>query len=269
MTTKECVICNAEFEAKGRSLNCSGECRRLYANKKAKEYRLKNGAEINVKRLIQRGSKAKPMREYPPKTCLHCDKTFQPSKCNWRVAIYCSVECKTDMRVKEDKRLRASKRPIIKCPVCGITAKPKKSDGTTCGKRECVDEWWLKKRQRTDDPNTHNVFLNRFRSLLLNYLERKGIRRESRGEKSVFDLLDYTKEQLLKHFESLFTDDITWDNYGKYGWSIEHIRPHASFNYDSTDHPDFKKCWALNNLEPMKAIENKTKGDKWDGVVNA
>jgi len=32
---------------------------------------------------------------------------------------------------------------------------------------------------------------------------------------------------------------------------------------------DFKKCWALNNLQPLWAKDNLNKRDKWDGITNA
>lgn len=28
------------------------------------------------------------------------------------------------------------------------------------------------------------------------------------------------------------------------------------------DHPNFQKCWALENLRPLEALENIRKGDK-------
>lgn len=75
--------------------------------------------------------------------------------------------------------------------------------------------------------------------------------------------------ELVIHLESQFIDGMTWDNHGMNGWHIDHIRPISSFNFDSTDHPDFKKCWALDNLQPLWVEDNLSKGDKWDGVVNA
>jgi len=77
----------------------------------------------------------------------------------------------------------------------------------------------------------------------------------------------YTIYELKIHLESLFTDGMSWDNIGE--WHIDHIRPVSSFDFDSTDHPDFKKCWALDNLQPLWAKDNLSKGAKWDGVVNA
>jgi 5-methylcytosine-specific restriction endonuclease McrA len=61
---------------------------------------------------------------------------------------------------------------------------------------------------------------------------------------------------------------MSWDNQytpkkpGEYGWHMDHIIPHSSFNYDSFDHPDFVKCWALENLRPLCAIMNMQKGNK-------
>jgi len=81
---------------------------------------------------------------------------------------------------------------------------------------------------------------------------------------STFDYLPYTPEELAEHLEKQFDEHMTWDNHGTY-WHIDHIRPHASFKYDSLDHPDFQKCWALENLRPLKASENMSKGSFWEG----
>ncbi len=63
----------------------------------------------------------------------------------------------------------------------------------------------------------------------------------------------YTQIELKKHLESKFTKGMTWENYGKYGWHIDHVIPKSHFNFDSYDHPEFKKCWALSNLQPLWA----------------
>ena len=84
---------------------------------------------------------------------------------------------------------------------------------------------------------------------------------------NTFKMLGYTPCELKIHFESQFTDGMSWENMSE--WHIDHIRPVSSFNFDSTEHPDFKKCWALNNLQPLWAEDNLRKNDKWDGVVNA
>lgn len=83
-------------------------------------------------------------------------------------------------------------------------------------------------------------------------------------------------EELRSHLESKFTKGMTWDNYGKNGWHVDHIIPRSFFDHSSYDTEDFQKCWALNNLQPLWAtkeiaisygesneyIGNLDKGDK-------
>lgn len=78
-----------------------------------------------------------------------------------------------------------------------------------------------------------------------------------------FDKLPYTQEQLKEHLENQFDDKMTWDNYGSY-WHIDHIYPQSRLPYDSLEHPNFQKCWSLDNLQPLEAKANIRKGDKID-----
>ncbi len=68
---------------------------------------------------------------------------------------------------------------------------------------------------------------------------------------------------------------MTWENHGNYNpktwkdddqstwtWHIDHIIPQSKFNYDSMEHPDFQKCWALDNLRPYSAKLNVLEGDR-------
>lgn len=66
----------------------------------------------------------------------------------------------------------------------------------------------------------------------------------------------YTEEDLRQHFENLFTSEMNWDNYGEY-WEVDHIIPRASFNYSNIGDEQFKQCWALDNLRPLKVKENR------------
>lgn len=78
------------------------------------------------------------------------------------------------------------------------------------------------------------------------------------------DLVGYTLKELMNNLESKFINDMSWDNYGrkKGGWSIDHIIPISSFNFESYNDDEFKKCWALENLRPLDHIENIRKSNK-------
>ena len=76
------------------------------------------------------------------------------------------------------------------------------------------------------------------------------------------DLVGYTVDDLKKHLEKQFTDGMSWSNYTLYGWHIDHRVPKSIFNYTKPEHLDFKRCWSLDNLQPMWATENLSKGTK-------
>lgn len=75
-------------------------------------------------------------------------------------------------------------------------------------------------------------------------------------------LVDYTLDRLKKHLEKLFVNGMTWNNYGKDGWVIDHKTPKSVFNFTKPEHRDFKRCWALKNLQPMWAKDNLKKRAK-------
>lgn len=74
-------------------------------------------------------------------------------------------------------------------------------------------------------------------------------------------LVGYTVQELRSHLEALFKPGMTWDNYGK--WHVDHKKPQVLFEFDSADHPEFRACWALSNLQPLWALDNLRKGDSY------
>jgi len=84
------------------------------------------------------------------------------------------------------------------------------------------------------------------------------------GYKS-FKKLPYTKEELISHIEKQFDENMTWENHGKH-WHLDHIYPQSKLPYDSMDHPNFLKCWALSNLQPLEVSENLSKSNKTNWI---
>jgi len=73
-----------------------------------------------------------------------------------------------------------------------------------------------------------------------------------------FDLIGCDPIFLKEYLENKFTDDMTWDNYGFYGWHIDHIIPLSS---SKTEEEVYKLCH-YTNLQPLWAIDNLKKGSK-------
>ena len=64
-----------------------------------------------------------------------------------------------------------------------------------------------------------------------------------------------------KYLETKFTDDMSWDNYGKV-WHIDHIIPCSSWNL--SDEFENNCCWNYRNLQPLYASDNQSKKDKYN-----
>ena len=82
----------------------------------------------------------------------------------------------------------------------------------------------------------------------------------AKGYRSWETLIGYKVKDLIKHLQKQFVKGMAWDNYGE--WHIDHIIPQSAFHYTSSDDIDFKRCWALENLQPLWGIDNVLKGSK-------
>lgn len=77
-------------------------------------------------------------------------------------------------------------------------------------------------------------------------------------------LVGYTNDELKQHLENQFEPWMNWSNYGlgPGKWTVDHVMPRSSFIYENSEDPEFKKCWALENLKPMEWLENIKKSNK-------
>jgi hypothetical protein len=62
------------------------------------------------------------------------------------------------------------------------------------------------------------------------------------------------------HIESLFSDGMSWDNYGYYGWHFDHIKPRCDFDF--TKESDIYECFNYKNTRPLWAKDNIRKNRK-------
>jgi hypothetical protein len=74
------------------------------------------------------------------------------------------------------------------------------------------------------------------------------------------ELLGCSIEYLRHHLENQFTEGMTWDNYGRHGWHIDHIIPVSYF--DHNDPEQQRRTWHYTNLQPLWAIDNLRKSNK-------
>lgn len=108
---------------------------------------------------------------------------------------------------------------------------------------------------------------------------------KSYKKKSCRSFLPFSKKELIEHFEwwfkhpeNLTPDGKIWMNWGNHGdykiknwdeqdpmtwkWHIEHIVAQSKLRFNDYDHPNFLKCWSLENLRPLRADINMQKGNR-------
>lgn len=65
----------------------------------------------------------------------------------------------------------------------------------------------------------------------------------------------------LRHYlEQKFVAGMSWKNYGRRGWHIDHIKPCAQFDLQKPAQQ--RACFHYTNLQPLWAFENQSKGGR-------
>ena len=72
--------------------------------------------------------------------------------------------------------------------------------------------------------------------------------------------LGCTISELKIYLENKFQPGMTWENYGQFGWHIDHIKPLSSF--DLTDRKQLLEACHYTNLQPLWWQDNLSKSDK-------
>ena len=120
--------------------------------------------------------------------------------------------------------------------------------------RDLKNEWaknYMKNRRRSDI--IFRILCN-LRGRLWSALKRNN------KSKRTLELIGCSLIELKKHLEYQFKPDMSWDNYGKNGWEIDHIRPCMSFDLSKPE--EQQKCFHYTNLQPLWVKENRMKGSK-------
>lgn len=76
-----------------------------------------------------------------------------------------------------------------------------------------------------------------------------------------FGLIGCSPQKLKLHLEKQFVGKMSWKNYGRRGWHIDHIKPCSLF--DLTNLNEQKVCFHYTNLQPLWAKDNLVKSDKF------
>lgn len=129
-------------------------------------------------------------------------------------------------------------------------------------KREAIRQW------RADNPGALRAQLRRayrknplryaISGMVAHHLRRNG---GSKSRQKFETLLGYSVADLRRHLERQFVKGMDWSNYGS-AWEVDHITPLSRLPAATPEDPNFRAAWALTNLRPLWARENRSKGGK-------
>ena len=110
---------------------------------------------------------------------------------------------------------------------------------------------------RISNQQPHNKIAKNLRIRIYRVLKNQNTTKNKKTE----ELTGCTFEELRDHLSKQFKIGMTWNNYGAKGWTIDHIKPCASFNL--TLEEEQRKCFHYTNLQPLWAKENLIKSNKY------
>ena len=243
MELRTCTKCNKEFDSslikdKRRKSRCKS-CHNLYL----KEYRRNKNPQLLEKEELAKQGK---------KRCTKCSNVFSfdkfhkykqgymglRSECNSCTALYDKeLQLKTQTRTIRDSTFKAKEY------------RKQYRQNNIDNARKYEREWRKEKRK---DP-FYKIKMN-LSSRISNIIKNKTSRIRT------LELLGCTREEFIAYIESKFTEGMNWNNYGKKGWTIDHIIPVSSFNLE--DENELRICSYYTNLQPLWWYDNLLKSNK-------
>lgn len=74
-----------------------------------------------------------------------------------------------------------------------------------------------------------------------------------------YEILGYSRDELMENIRGKFLDGMSWDNYGE--WHIDHIKPVSLFIKEGETRPEVIN--SLENLQPLWKEDNLAKSNKF------
>lgn len=82
------------------------------------------------------------------------------------------------------------------------------------------------------------------------------------GSTGSFRHFDYDVDMLARHLKKTMPKGYAWQDFLNGALHIDHKIPVSAFNFKTPEDIDFKRCWALKNLQLLPARENMIKSSK-------
>jgi hypothetical protein len=219
---------------------CSKKCVRKYRTEKQKDYYRRKNPKIEKTSV-----------------CVICDSQFSVKpksrpKC-------CSKECSAVLTKFRHKAYREDPEFLEKQRV--YSQKAQNSDARK--------KWMAENKDRLRKNNIEYVKNRKsedkvFHMALAMRSSVSRMLKQQRQTATLKDIVSYSPEELKNHLESQFRDGMSWENYGRLGWHIDHKKPLTAFHFfnkeGNINMDELRACMSLDNLQPLWYDENIRKG---------
>jgi hypothetical protein len=122
--------------------------------------------------------------------------------------------------------------------------------------KEYLKEWYLynesKRSEYYQNNRLNNPHIVAWRTVLKNAIQRINTKKS----KSTIEMLGYSPDDLKNHIQLLFSDGMSWNNWGE--WHIDHKIPVSKFDKNTP----MSVVNNLDNLQPLWSIDNLSKSNK-------
>lgn len=123
------------------------------------------------------------------------------------------------------------------------------------------DPVWIEKNRKRKAEFERNKRKDVLRRLESHIRSRTAIAIKGKAKLGKYqEYIGCSTEELKIHLEKQFKEGMTWDNWGRDGWHIDHILPVSSF--DLSDKDQFYEAFHYTNLQPLWGKDNLRKGSK-------
>jgi len=180
---------------------------------------------------------------------------------------FCSKRCSKVHERKMDKIL-GRKRPSGKkkerkvfqskpCRICSNHFNPKNDANiycsSTCFNRSTRRKTRLRERGRPQP--IHLRVKKRLSGRLRELLNRKGLQKQN----AINSYTGCSPKEMVTHIQQQVTDGMNWENYGVFGWHLDHIIPCSRFDLSKEEHCSV--CFNWRNIRPLWGEKNYMRQD--------
>ncbi len=206
---------------------------------------------IQTHKICNKCQKSKEITEFP-KNSRNKDKLHTFCK-------ICTNEVNKQYRIKNEQKVKESRREYYKNNIESIRISKRTNAKKHTDKKREYDKIYRQNNKEKIKQNKKEWEIrnkdNPIFKIKRNLRRRiNHVIKDNYKSDNTFNLIGCSAEFFKKYIESLWTDGMTWENYGVNGWHIDHIKP--CYKFDLSKPEQQRICFHYTNQRPLWQKDN-------------